>query len=57
MYNCQICNAIDNYKIINTREMMFGTFEEFEYLECSYCGCLQLINPPQNTEKYYPEGY
>ena len=37
---------------------MFGWREEFEYLECARCGCLQIAQIPPNLEKYYPrEGY
>lgn len=33
---------------------MFGTREIFAYFECQACGCLQLINPPQDMSPYYP---
>jgi len=35
--------------------MMFGLDESFDYLECSECGCLQIIEFPRNMGKYYPE--
>jgi SAM-dependent methyltransferase len=37
--------------------MYFGTRDEFEYLECSNCGCLQIKDVPENLSKYYPENY
>jgi SAM-dependent methyltransferase len=37
--------------------MYFGTREEFEYLECSNCRCLQLSNPPNDYSAYYPKKY
>jgi len=37
--------------------MMFGLREVFQYLECGSCGCLQLLNPPQDLGRYYPPGY
>ena len=37
--------------------MMFGLKDEFEYLECSACKCLQLKDIPGNLAKYYPEDY
>jgi SAM-dependent methyltransferase len=38
--------------------MMFGWREEFEYLECARCGCLQIAEVPANLAKYYPsDGY
>lgn len=36
---------------------MFGRRERFEYWECSDCGCLSLVNVPENLRKYYPENY
>jgi 2-polyprenyl-3-methyl-5-hydroxy-6-metoxy-1,4-benzoquinol methylase len=32
---------------------MYGTGEIFDYLECSNCGCLQIIKVPKNISKYY----
>lgn len=37
--------------------MMFGFRDEFEYFECSSCGCIQIKTVPDNLEKYYPSGY
>jgi SAM-dependent methyltransferase len=37
--------------------MMFGTREEFSYLECRSCGCLQLQNVPDDFAPYYPKSY
>ena len=37
---------------------MFGWREEFEYLECARCGCLQIAEVPADLAKYYPsDGY
>jgi 2-polyprenyl-3-methyl-5-hydroxy-6-metoxy-1,4-benzoquinol methylase len=36
---------------------MFGYRDEFEYFECSKCGCLQIAEIPRNLEKYYPAEY
>ena len=36
--------------------MMFGTREEFDYLECSNCGTLQLIDIP-DLARFYPSNY
>ena len=57
MVTCQICN---NSQISNTytaREMMFGFREEFTYVECHQCGCLQIIDPPDDLAPYYPKDY
>ena len=36
---------------------MFGFRDEFTYLECSKCGCLQIAKIPENMGKYYPSNY
>lgn len=36
---------------------MFGLREQFEYLECAACGCLQIKQPPAEIGKYYPRDY
>jgi 2-polyprenyl-3-methyl-5-hydroxy-6-metoxy-1,4-benzoquinol methylase len=46
-----------NNTIQHLREMMFGNKTEFEYLECGYCGCLQLVEIPRNMDTYYPDSY
>lgn len=55
--SCRICNNSFHNEILKVREMYFGTREEFEYLECSNCGCLQLLNPPDDFTKHYPKEY
>src|SRR5439155_11939770 len=37
--------------------MMFGTRDKFTYLECTSCGCLELLNPPADLSRYYPRNY
>jgi SAM-dependent methyltransferase len=54
---CRICNNDENNKHHLVREMHFGTREEFDYLECSRCGCLQISQIPSDMEKYYCGGY
>lgn len=53
---CRICENRKNNLIHRTREMMFGTREEFDYLECGSCGTIQSIEIP-NLSKYYPKNY
>lgn len=36
---------------------MFGTRDEFEYLECPGCGTIQIAQIPENLAQYYPQGY
>jgi SAM-dependent methyltransferase len=37
--------------------MMFGSRDEFEYLECSNCGALSQLTPPDDLSRYYPQNY
>ena len=57
MQSCQICGNVDANIPFNAREMMLGLREDFQYLECSACGCLQLQDLPADYTKYYPAGY
>lgn len=53
---CRICGNERENRTVVAREMMFGTREEFEYLECSACGTLQICEVP-DLSRHYPEGY
>lgn len=52
MNNCKICNSTDTYNF-KAKEMMYGTGEIFDYLQCYNCGCVQAVNPPANISEYY----
>lgn len=54
MIACKICGNNENNKTHIAKERMFGFEGEFEYLECSNCGCIQLLNIPEDLGKYYP---
>ncbi|MDR1326772.1 MAG: class I SAM-dependent methyltransferase [Heliobacteriaceae bacterium] len=54
---CRICGNFDDNKIYTAREMMFGFRHEFDYIECSKCGCVQIVEIPKNINKYYPPNY
>ena len=54
---CRICGNTNNNTSHVLREMMFGYRDEFEYIECFKCGCLQISEIPINLEKYYPDWY
>jgi len=54
---CRICGNESGNKTHTTREMMFGTRDEFDYLECSQCKCLQIIEIPATMSKYYRDEY
>jgi SAM-dependent methyltransferase len=54
---CGICsNAVGN-RTIKVREMMFGTRDTFEYLECAQCGCIQIAETPSGLQQHYPANY
>ena len=54
---CRICRVRADHPHFLVREMMFGSGEEFQYFECSSCGCLQIAEVPANLSKYYPKDY
>jgi SAM-dependent methyltransferase len=54
---CEICGNTRENQYFVVREMMYGTGENFDYMKCSQCGCLQLISPPDDFSKYYPSNY
>jgi len=53
---CRICGNAENNTIHRAREMMFGTRDPFDYLECAACGTLQITKIP-DLSKYYPKDY
>jgi 2-polyprenyl-3-methyl-5-hydroxy-6-metoxy-1,4-benzoquinol methylase len=53
---CEICGANDG-TLHRVREMMFGMGDEFRYHECQNCGCLSLMDVPNEISRYYPDGY
>jgi SAM-dependent methyltransferase len=55
--NCKICGNDHNNRFYTLKEMMFGTRHLFDYLECSQCGAIQILNPPVDLSVYYPDNY
>ncbi len=56
-FTCRICgNAKDN-RSYHVREMLYGTREVYEYFQCSACGCLQIVTPPEDISRYYANQY
>ena len=43
--------------MVKIKEMIIGTRECFNYIECSNCGNLQIMNKPENMGSYYPKNY
>ena len=54
MLSCRVCGNLTNNKVYKAHEMMLGYFDEFNYFQCSFCGCLQIQEVPENISKYYP---
>ena len=54
---CRICGNSNNNQRYRVREMMFGYGDEFVYLQCSRCKCLQIAEIPRDMSKYYPQSY
>lgn len=57
MIACRICGNTSGNQSHQARELMFGTQEIFEYIECGYCGCLQIGCLPDDMSAYYPLDY
>jgi hypothetical protein len=52
---CHVCGNSDRNKIHTAREMMFGSREQFVYLECAECGTVQLRDQPTDIHRHYPD--
>lgn len=57
MRTCRICANSHGNTIFTAREMMYGTREQFDYMECGSCGCLQIVDIPADLSRYYPHDY
>lgn len=57
MYQCRFCTSERPGREIVAREMLFGYRDEFDYVECSRCGSLQIKEVPADLSKYYPQDY
>ncbi len=54
---CRICDNTKLHKLLVARELQLGLLEEFEYFECGRCGCVQIVQSPEDMSKYYPASY
>jgi len=52
--NCLICNNNVNNQTFKIKELQLGLGHEFEYQLCGQCGSMQLLDPPNDFSKYYP---
>ena len=53
-FKCKICNNTNENRSFTVREMMLELRDEFLYFQCSACGCVQIVEPPESLDKYYP---
>jgi SAM-dependent methyltransferase len=56
-FACRVCGSTGPFTGYRVREMMFGSGEFFDYALCDGCGCLQIIDIPQDLGRHYGEGY
>lgn len=56
-HRCRICHHEAGSQIFRAREMMYGTREEFDYVECAACGCVQIKEIPDDLGRHYPADY
>jgi len=54
---CIVCGSGLGPDRITSKEMIFGTGEEFTYLQCEVCRSVQLEIIPDSLDRYYPEQY
>jgi len=53
-HQCSICQC-ETGCVHTAEERMFGWGDVFHYRECDHCGCLQLLDPPGDLGRFYPE--
>lgn len=51
---CIICNNDLNNQIFKIKELQLGLGDVFDYQLCDKCGSMQLLDPPADFSKYYP---
>jgi SAM-dependent methyltransferase len=56
-FTCRICANSSDLRVHTAREMMFGSREDFEYIECGGCGTLQIAELPTDLARHYPPDY
>lgn len=58
-FPCRICGAAGPHTLYRAREMMHGTREVFDYVECGDCGTVQIVDiPPADVmARHYPKDY
>ena len=51
---CIICGNKDSNEIFSVKELQLGLDEMFQYQLCKNCGSMQLMDPPADFSRYYP---
>lgn len=54
---CKLCGNSSQNEVMSVNELMLRSGDSFDYLHCSNCHCLQLINFSDDMAKYYPSDY
>lgn len=54
---CRVCGHSNENRRHVVREMMFGSRERFDYVECTACGCVQISTYPDDLARHYPKDY
>src|SRR5262245_52213542 len=56
---CRICGDKGPHKIHHARELMHGTRDKFDYVECANCATVQICTVPAASDlaRYYPLDY
>lgn len=54
---CKICGNTRSNHLFIAKERLLNMLDEFQYLECGSCQCLQILETPANLSRYYPSGY
>ena len=53
---CRVCSGATS-PALRAREMLFGTREPFDYVECRNCGCVQRASLPVAAQEAYRSDY
>ena len=54
---CRICGSPVVGARVCAEERAYGTHEEFDYVRCGQCGCLQIARIPDDLGRHYPSDY
>ena len=55
--SCPACGSVGISRTFVVREMMFGTGDSFEYVECEKCSTVRLLDVPHDLSPFYRTDY